>query len=93
MAEIKQAHASSQTTDPEKAMPEIGTVAVERHGLTDRVDNLSDVQASTGWFAGFTKATNLLRAEERGIERVDEADRVDQSFWDGFTMWASANLK
>ena len=30
--------------------------------------------------------------EERGIERVPEDQRSNQTFFDGFTMWASANF-
>jgi hypothetical protein len=56
------------------------------------VDKLSEVEASEGWFAAFVKVASAARTEQRGIERVKEEDRVNQSVVDGFTMWASVNL-
>ena len=69
-----------------------GVIVVEKHRITDQVDNLADVEASRGWFASLLRYARVLRVEERGIERVKEEDRVKQSTLDGFTMWASANF-
>ena len=68
-----------------------GTV-VEKHRVTDKIDDLTEVEASKGWFGSLLKYASFLRAEERGIERVREEDRVKQSVFDGYTMWASANF-
>lgn len=65
---------------------------IEKHRVTAKVDNLAEVEASKGWFSSVLKYASFLRAEERGIERVREEDRVRQSVLDGFTMWASANF-
>jgi hypothetical protein len=86
--------------DPEKNDPHVltmnpttgeGTI-VEKHHVTDKVDDLAEVEASRGWFSSLLKYASFLRAEERGIERVREEDRVKQSVFDGYTMWASANF-
>lgn len=90
------------STDPEKNEPQVTTVRshtaavegtmLERHRVTDQVDNLADVEAANGWFGSLLKYASVLRVEERGIERVREEDRVKQSVFDGFTLWASANF-
>lgn len=67
-------------------------VVLDKHHITDQVDDLADVEASRGWFGSLLQYTRVFRVEERGIERVREEDRVKQSIFDGFTMWASANL-
>ena len=89
------------SSDPEKNVEQArvttidkdvnGTV-LEKHKVKDQVDDLSEVEASKGFFGSWVKGISFLRAEERGIERVKEEDRVDQSVLDGFTMWASANF-
>jgi hypothetical protein len=80
------------TADPE---PTEGIVLEKhigrRHGVS-YVDDLSEVEASRGWFGSLVRRLRFLRVEERGIERVREEDRVKQSPVDGFTMWASANF-
>ncbi|KAK5198071.1 hypothetical protein LTR92_002316 [Exophiala xenobiotica] len=86
--------------DPEKNDPHVRTLSptvgegtiVEKHHVTDKVDDLAEVEASRGWFSSLLKYASFLRAEERGIERVREEDRVKQSVFDGYTMWASANF-
>ena len=89
-------------SDPEKSQTAVitatgstinteGTV-VEKHRVTTKVDNLDQVEASTGWFSSLVKAASSMRVEERGIERVREEDRVKQSVFDGYTIWASANF-
>ncbi|KIW43858.1 uncharacterized protein PV06_04917 [Exophiala oligosperma] len=65
---------------------------IEKHRVTDKVDDLAQVEASKGWFRSVLKYASFLHAEERGIERVREEDRVKQSVLDGYTMWASANF-
>jgi hypothetical protein len=88
------------SSDPEKNDPQITTLPghvaegtmLEKHRVTDKVDDLAEVEASKGWFRSLLKYTSFLRAEERGIERVREEDRVKQSVYDGYTMWASANF-
>lgn len=65
---------------------------IEKHRITDHVDDLSQVEASRGWFGALVRYAQIVRVEERGIERVKEEDRVKQSSFDGFTMWASANF-
>jgi hypothetical protein len=67
-------------------------IVVEQHHLASHVDDLAEVEASRGLFASLLKGASFIRAEERGIERVKEEDRVKQSVLDGFTMWASANF-
>ncbi|KIW11623.1 hypothetical protein PV08_10925 [Exophiala spinifera] len=87
-------------TDPEKNESHVFAQAttdaqgktIDKHRVTDKVDDLKEVEASKGWFASVLKYASFLRAEERGIERVREDDRVLQSVFDGFTMWASANF-
>ncbi|KAK3936011.1 permease for cytosine/purines, uracil, thiamine, allantoin-domain-containing protein [Diplogelasinospora grovesii] len=68
-----------------------GTETVKKTA-TGLVDELSEVEASKGWFAAFVKCSSGAGTEERGIERVKEENRAKQSVMDGFTMWASANL-
>ncbi|EXJ90193.1 hypothetical protein A1O1_03292 [Capronia coronata CBS 617.96] len=63
-----------------------------KRGFTSQVDNLERVEASKGWFSPLLKLVSYLPVEERGIERVLEEDRVKQSIWDGYTVWASANF-
>ena len=63
----------------------------KRHG-NHYFDDLSEVEASKGWFGSLMRRLRVLRVEERGIERVREEDRAKQSPLDGFTMWASANF-
>lgn len=65
---------------------------LEKHHVFGHVDDLSQVEASRGWFGSLTRLARFLRVEERGIERVREEDRVRQNPIDGFTMWASANF-
>jgi hypothetical protein len=77
---------SEQIMDPEKGICEPITSNIRR------VDDAAAVEASTGWLGKFVKVATKLRAEERGIERVSEADRSTQSLFDGFTLWASANF-
>lgn len=83
--------------DVEAAAPEQGNGSVlEKHirkqHVTSYVDDLSEVEASKGFFGSLMLKLRFLRVEERGIERVKEEDRVRQSPLDGFTMWASANF-
>lgn len=68
------------------------TVESEPEKHHGRIDALSEVAASEGWFRSLVKGASAVHAEERGIERVKPEDRVKQSIYDGYTMWASANL-
>lgn len=78
-------------TDKDQTIAAEGSI-IEKHRITDRVDDLSEVEASKGWFGVLVRYARLFRVEERGIERVREEDRIRQSPLDGFTMWASANF-
>ncbi|OKL64483.1 hypothetical protein UA08_00879 [Talaromyces atroroseus] len=86
----KDAFVQEQPADPEKGISE--SIAARHHGFADRVDNLSNVEASTGWFIKFTRFASKFHAEERGIERVDETDRAQHNLLDAFAIWASANI-
>jgi hypothetical protein len=77
------------TMDPEQALTSESKVTGHAHGY---VDDLSEVEASKGWFGAVVRYTQFLPVEERGIERVKEENRGKQNYFDGFTMWASANF-
>lgn len=77
--------------DKDKTITAEGSI-IEKHRITDGVDDLSEVEASRGWFGVLVRYARFFRVEERGIERVKEEDRIRQSPLDGFTMWASANF-
>lgn len=79
------------TTQPGSTDDDEGTV-VGKWGFRSHVDNLDRVEASKGWFSPLLKAPSYLRVEERGIERAVEEDRVKQSIFDGYTVWAFANF-
>lgn len=85
------------TPDVEAAGPNQGEGTVlekpmGKHHALSYVDDLSEIEASKGWFGAVLRYLRFLRVEERGIERVREEDRAKQSPLDGFTMWASANF-
>lgn len=83
----------AQDTDIENGIVTASdTLSEKQHHVNQYANDLSDVQASQGWFGSLVRYTRYLRIEERGIERVREEDRYNQSVLTGFTMWASANF-
>lgn len=83
----------AQDTDIENGIVTANdTLSEKQHHVNKYADDLSDVQASQSWFGSLVRYTRYLRIEERGIERVREEDRYNQSVLTGFTMWASANF-
>lgn len=87
------------SSDPEKGVQETTVEphqseegVTEKYHVASQVDDLSQVEASKGWFGTVLRYASFLRAEERGIERVKKEDRIKQSVYDGYTVWASANF-
>ncbi|CDK24789.1 unnamed protein product [Kuraishia capsulata CBS 1993] len=46
----------------------------------------------TSKFAWYDNIMSMFKAETRGIERVPEDERTDESIWSAASMWLSANM-
>lgn len=71
--------------DPEK---QIKVVAEE-----ESVESISgEVQKETGFAATINRFGESLSAEIKGIERISEDERTDESLWNAASMWFGSNM-
>ena len=94
--EGKDVYEISPSAEKETVSPESETGVIEKYPAAD-VGYIDEGGATTktpakGLLGVIFSYARRFHIEEHGIERVAEDDRSKQSFFDGFTMWASANF-